>query len=80
MTNRADIERQIRELLVAETRSPFLSNKLFGQSAGLFCQLASDAEERKVLSATELFRVARARVHELQRRDADALRKAMSTV
>lgn len=76
MTDRAAIEAEIRLLLATETRVTVLSNKLFQQGTGLFGRLASNEAERRVVSKSELFREAQARVRDLQYRDADALRRA----
>lgn len=80
MTDRELVEDEILALLRTETRTTLLSNKLFGQHTGLFCRLATDQEGRRAVSQSELFKQAQARVHELGRRDADALRKAVAIV
>jgi hypothetical protein len=80
MADRAEIERQIREVLKTETRATFLSNKLFGQFTGLFSQLAANEAERRVVSQSDLFKEAQARLRELQHRDAEALAKAVTVV
>lgn len=75
------IEQRIRELLkLDEIRSTTLSNILFSQFGGLFGQLASTKEERKVVARSSLFREALARVHELDRRDSAGLSREVDLV
>jgi 5-methylcytosine-specific restriction endonuclease McrBC regulatory subunit McrC len=69
MTGREQIERQIRELLAAETDAIRLSNQLFTPD-GLFNRLARTEEERRTLSRSELFQQAQRRLTELQRSEA----------
>ncbi|MBN9120896.1 MAG: hypothetical protein J0I06_17385 [Planctomycetes bacterium] len=80
MTEREQIEAEIRQLLATETRTTVLSNKLFQQGTGLFGKLAVTEDERRALVRSELFREAQARVRELQYRDADALREAVKVL
>ena len=80
MTDTAAIEQQIRDLLRTETRAPVLSNKLFGQFTGLFCQLGATEADRRRVSQSELFRQAQARLRELERLEVEALRKAAQVV
>jgi len=70
----SEVERRIREVLAAETHSVALSNKLFTPD-GLFSLLARTEEERRVVSKSQLFREALARVSELMRQEVDALER-----
>jgi hypothetical protein len=76
MSDREQIEAEIRHLLATETRTTVLSNKLFQQGTGLFGRLWSTEEEKQAVIGSELFRTAMARVRELQYRDAAALSEA----
>ena len=80
MTEREQIEAEIRELLATETRAIVLSNKLFQQGTGLFARLGTTEEERRAIIQNELFSTAQARVREIQYRDADALREAVEVL
>jgi hypothetical protein len=75
----AEAERQIRELLVTETRATTLSNKLFTPD-GLFNQIAHNDEERRELVTTDLWRDAQARLRELQYQEAAALAEATKVI
>lgn len=66
MTEREQIEQQIREVLESEEQAIPLSNKLFSPS-GLFSRLASTEEERRVLVQSPLFKEAQRRFRTLQR-------------
>lgn len=69
MTEREQIEEQIREVLAKETRAIPLSNALF-QPDGLFSRLAGTEAERRLVAQSPLFRQAQQRVSELQRKEA----------
>lgn len=69
MTNHEQVEEQIRQVLATEARAIPLSNKLFGQD-GLFGQLASTKDERRVVAQSALFKQAQKRLSELQQREA----------
>lgn len=73
MTDREQIESEIRSLLTLEERATVLSNKLFSPPHGLFCRLGTTEAERREIGRGELFRQAQRRVRELQYRDADRL-------
>ena len=60
------IEKEIREILSAETRAIPFSNRLFSP-AGLFNQLANTEEQRRVIAQSPLFKQAQQRFLELQR-------------
>jgi hypothetical protein len=69
MTEREQIEAQIREVLAKETRAIPLSNVLF-QPDGLFSRLAGTEAERRLVAQSPLFKQAQKRLSELQRREA----------
>jgi hypothetical protein len=83
MTQREQIEQQIREVLVTETQAIPLSNRLF-QPEGLFNQLAATEQERRALAQSPLFREAQRRLTELQKREAaefaEAVRQTQATL
>ncbi|HUR55826.1 MAG TPA: hypothetical protein VMZ71_16940 [Gemmataceae bacterium] len=78
--NREQVEAEIRQLLVTETRTAVLSNKLFQQGTGLFRQLWDTPEEKQAVIHSALFKEAMERVRDLQYRDAGALREASKVV
>ena len=69
MTEREQIEEQIRTVLATETRAIPLSNKLF-RPDGLFSRLAATEAERRVVAQSPLFRQAQKQLSELQRQEA----------
>jgi len=69
MSEREQIEEQIRQLLATETSGILLSNRLFAPG-GLFGRLASTEDERRAVVHSPLFRQAQARISELQRKEA----------
>ena len=69
MTEREQIEDQIREVLASETQAIPLSDKLFGPE-GLFGRLAGTEEERRAVAQSPLFRQAQRRLTDLQRKEA----------
>ena len=79
MADRAEIENEIRELLQSESHTVTLSNRLFAPS-GLFSQLASNADERRAITRSLIWRDAQERLRELENRDAAALDEAMRHV
>jgi hypothetical protein len=76
MTEREQLEKQILDVLAAETQAIPLSNKLFSPS-GLFNQLAATEEERRVVARSALFQQAQRRLTELQRHEAAAFARAV---
>ena len=76
MTEREQIEEQIREVLARETRAVPLSNALF-QPDGLFSRLATTEAERRVVAQSPLFRQAQKRLSELQRQEAAEFGRAI---
>jgi hypothetical protein len=76
MSERAEIEQQIREVLATEGRAIPLSGKLFSPS-GLFSKLASSEEERRLLVQTELFKEAQRRLSLLQKQEAAEFARAV---
>jgi hypothetical protein len=79
MTRREVIEGQIREVLTNETQACALSQKLF-HPTGLFSQLASIEEERRVVAKSPLFAEAQRRLSDLQRQEAAAFAQAVDRV
>jgi hypothetical protein len=77
MTQRETIEQQIREILASETSAIALSQKLF-HPKGLFAQLATTEEERRLLAQADLFREAQRRLSDLQRQEAAAFAQAVA--
>ncbi len=66
MSDREQVERQIVEVLATETNAISLSDKLF-RPDGLFNQLATTEEERRIVARSPLFQHAQRRLTELQR-------------
>lgn len=79
MTQREQVEQQIREILATETRAVPFSNKLFSQG-GLFSQLAATIEERRALVQTDLFKEANQRLSVLQQQEATVFMQAVEGV
>jgi hypothetical protein len=77
MTQSEIIEQQIREALAAETHAIALSHKLF-HPTGLFAQLATTEDERRVLAQSPLFREAQRRLSELQQQEGAAFAQAVA--
>lgn len=69
MTEREQVEQQIHEVLASEMDAISLSNKLFSPG-GLFNQLASTEEERRVVAQSTLFKQAQRHLTHLQQREA----------
>lgn len=69
MSDREEIEEQIRTILVSETRAISLSNRLFSLG-GMFNQLAKTAQERRLVAQSVLFQQAQRRLSELQQKEA----------
>ena len=80
MTDREEIERRIRELLTADLDSITLSNRLFQQGTGLFALLGQTEEQRREIVRSELWKQARERLNELERRDLDRFREVVKAV
>src|SRR5262249_2260311 len=76
MTEREQIEQQIRDVLAAETHAIPLSHKLFSPS-GLFSRLATTEEERRVVAHSALFKEAMRRLTELQKKEAQEFASAV---
>jgi hypothetical protein len=68
MTEREQIEQQIRDVLATETQAIHLSNKLF-QPDGLFNRLAKTEEERRLVAQSPLFKQAQARLTVLHKKE-----------
>ena len=80
MSEREEVEQQIRELLTADLDSVTLSNKLFQQGTGLFGILGKTEQERRELVRSDLFKMAQARLRELERRDLERFREVVKAV
>jgi hypothetical protein len=66
MTEREQIESQIRDLLRLELPSVVMSNRLFSPPHGLFCRIGTTEEIRREIGRGELFRAAQDRINELE--------------
>ena len=79
MADRDEVERQIRDVLAAESTAISLSDKLF-RPDGLFNQIAKTEAERRALTQSPLFQEAQQRLSDLQwqeaARFAEAIRQA----
>lgn len=75
----AEVEDRIRQLLMAKTTSAGLSNALFGPM-GLFNKLAKTEEERRAISNTKLFQLARARITQIMRAEIEAERRRIEQI
>jgi hypothetical protein len=69
MTERDEIEQQIREALATATSAILLSNQLFSPE-GLFNQLATTQAGRQVVVESALFKQAQQRMMELRKIEA----------
>lgn len=76
MTEHAQIEREIRELLTADLSSSEFSNRVFGQFHGLFPRLGPAVADRRAIVGTELWKQAKARLRELERLELERLRRS----
>jgi hypothetical protein len=77
VTEREELERQVRELLTADLDYITLTNLLFQQETGLFARLGKTEEQRRELVQSELWALAQARRHELEKRDLEHFRKVV---
>jgi hypothetical protein len=80
MNEQEELERQIRELLTVDIDSIALSNRLFQQGTGLFARLGQTEEQRKEIVRSELWKLARERLNELERRDLERFREVVKVV
>jgi hypothetical protein len=76
MTDREQIEQQIREVLAHERAAVVLSNKLFGPG-GLFGRLADTKEGRRTVVQSPLFKEAQCRLTEIQEVEAEEFAQAV---
>ena len=76
VTEREQVEQQIREILATELGAISLSRKLFSPD-GLFSKLARTEAERRELVQTELFKEAQRRLTTLQQEEAAAFTRAV---
>jgi len=69
MTEREQLEVEIRQLLATETHAIRLSNKLFSPPDGLFSRigLPLTPDQRREVAGGELFKGAQQRIRELER-------------
>ena len=58
MTERDQIEQQIRSLIAADMDSTTFSNLLYQQGTGLFARLGPTIEERRAIIQTDLWKEA----------------------
>jgi hypothetical protein len=83
MTEREQIEQQIREVLTSESAAVVLSDKLFGPG-GLFGRLANSEGERRAIAHSALFKEAQRVLSERQEVEAGefarTIRKARAGV
>ena len=75
--NTQEIEQAILKVLAEETSAVGISNRLFTPD-GLFSMLAATEEERRVLVRTPLFTQAQKRFRELQFKEAEEFRHALT--
>ena len=80
MNEREELERQIRELLTADIDSITLSNRLFQQGSGLFARLGQRRNNGAKVVHSELWKLAQARLHELERSDLERFRDVVKVV
>jgi hypothetical protein len=76
MTEREQIESQIRDLMREELPSVVMSNRLFSPPHGLFCRIGTSEAIRREIIQGELFRAAQDRITELERREIERRRAA----
>jgi hypothetical protein len=69
MTDREQVESQIRETIASETQAVRLSQTLFAPD-GLFNRLANSTEERQALTRSLLFKQAQRLLSDLQQKEA----------
>ncbi len=80
MNEKERIEAEIRELLKVDSDAVTLSNKLYGQGTGLFVVLARTIDDRKQVVESDLWKVARSRLRELEERDLIRFREVVQKV
>ena len=80
MTDREQIEAEIRAVLLADLDAVTLSNRLYAQGTGLFVRLGDTPEERRRIVQSDLWKTAQARVRELERRDLERFREVVRKV
>ena len=69
MTERERIVQDIRDYLTAPVDSVTFSNHLFQQGTGLFARLGPTPEDRLAVVQSEIWKLAQARLRELERND-----------
>ena len=80
MTERDQIEQQIRSLIAADMDSTTFSNLLYQQGTGLFARLGPTIEERRAIIQTDLWKEAQQRLRELEARDVVRFREVVKKV
>ena len=79
MTDRDQIEQQIREVLTTETRAIPLTQRLFSPG-GLFDRLAETEEERRLIAQSSLFKEALMHLNMIQRQEVEEFARAVEQV
>lgn len=80
MTEREQIEAEIRATLSAEMDAVTLSNRLFGQFTGLFPRLGKLVGDRQTIVHSELWREAQTKLRELERLESEVLREVAELI
>lgn len=80
MTEREQIEQQIRNLITADMDSTTFSNLLYQQGTGLFSRLGPTVEDRQAIIQTDLWKLAQQRLRELEARDVVRFREVVKKV
>jgi hypothetical protein len=76
MSDREQLEQEIRDLLTADLSSVEFSNRVFGQFYGLFPRLGPTEADRRAIVQTDLWKQAQNRLRELERREIERRRAA----
>lgn len=76
MTDREQLEQEIRDLLTADLSSIEFSNRVFGQFHGLFPRLGPTEADRRAIIQSELWKQAQTRLRELERQEIERRRAA----
>jgi hypothetical protein len=79
MSDREQIEQQIREVLETETHAIALTNRLFSPG-GLFGRLAETQDERRLVAKSSLFKEALRRLNTLQKQEVAEFARAVEQV
>jgi hypothetical protein len=79
MSDHERIESEIHSLLTADMTSTEFSNRVFGQFHGLFPQLGTTEADRRLIVQSDLWKRAKARLRDLEKRDLERLRRGAAT-